>query len=56
MSGHHHLPIDPKTPPPRLTWRGLREPACLFAYVLHYRRKFVAAGPCPIRDEPDEVQ
>jgi ATP-binding cassette subfamily B protein len=40
------LPIDPKAPAARLTWAGLREAARLFAYVLPYRRKFVAAHLC----------
>lgn len=34
MRGRHHLPIDPKAPPPRLTWSGLREAAGLLAYLL----------------------
>jgi ATP-binding cassette subfamily B protein len=40
------LPIDPKAPPTRLTWAALREAARLFAYVLPYRVKFVAAHVC----------
>jgi ATP-binding cassette subfamily B protein len=48
MRRHHHLPIDPKAPPARLTWGGLREAARLFAYLLPYRRKFVAAHLCLI--------
>jgi ATP-binding cassette subfamily B protein len=43
MRGHHHLPGDPKAPPTRLTWAGLREVARLFTYLLPYRRKFVIA-------------
>src|SRR5262249_33150831 len=46
MRGHHHLPIDPKAPPTRLTWGGLREVARLFTYLLPYRRKFIAAHLC----------
>jgi ABC-type multidrug transport system fused ATPase/permease subunit len=46
MRRHHHLPIDSKAPPPRLTWGGLREAAHLLAYLLPYRRKFVAAHLC----------
>jgi ATP-binding cassette subfamily B protein len=42
------LPIDSKTPPTRLTWEGLREAARLLAYLLPYRRKFVAAHLCLI--------
>ena len=46
MRGRHEPRIDPKTPPPRLSWEGLREAARLLAYVLPYRRKFVAAHLC----------
>jgi ATP-binding cassette subfamily B protein len=46
MRGRHYLPIDPKAPPTRLTWGGVREAARLFAYVLPYRGKFVAAHLC----------
>jgi ATP-binding cassette subfamily B protein len=43
MRGNRRSPLDLKAPPARLTWGGLREAARLFAYVLPYRRKFVAA-------------
>jgi ATP-binding cassette subfamily B protein len=43
MRGRHHWPVDPKAPPARLTWGALREAARLFAYLLPYRRKFIAA-------------
>jgi ABC-type multidrug transport system fused ATPase/permease subunit len=46
MRGRHPLPIDSKTPPARLTWKGLREVVRLLAYLLPYRRKFVAAHLC----------
>ena len=46
MRGRHHFPIDSKTPPTRLTWGGLREAGRLLAYLLPYRRKFVAAHLC----------
>ncbi len=46
MRGRHHYPIDSKTPPTRLTWGGLREAGRLLAYLLPYRRKFVAAHLC----------
>src|SRR5579884_4356445 len=46
MRGRHHLPIDSKTPPTPLTWGGLREAGRLLAYLLPYRRKFVAAHLC----------
>jgi ABC-type multidrug transport system fused ATPase/permease subunit len=46
MRGRHHLPIDPKAPSTRLTWRGLREAARLLAYLLPYHRKFLAAHLC----------
>jgi ABC-type multidrug transport system fused ATPase/permease subunit len=46
MRGRHHSPIDRKAPPPRLTWSGLREAACLLAYLLPYLRKFLAANLC----------
>jgi ATP-binding cassette subfamily B protein len=48
MKGRPHLPIDPKAPPTRLTWGGLREAARLLAYLLPYRRKFAAAHLCLI--------
>jgi ATP-binding cassette subfamily B protein len=40
------LPVDPKEPRVHLTWAALREAARLFAYVLPYRRKFIAAHLC----------
>jgi ATP-binding cassette subfamily B protein len=43
MRGNHRAPGDPKAPPFRLTWGGLREAARLLAYLLPYRRKFIAA-------------
>src|SRR6516165_10109154 len=46
MKGHRHLPMDPKAPPAQLTWRGLREAARLLAYLLPYRRKFIASHLC----------
>ncbi len=46
MRGRHHFPIDSKTPPTRLTWGGLREAGRLLAYLLPYRRKFIAAHLC----------
>jgi len=46
MRGNRRAPIDPSTPPARLTRGGLREAARLLAYLLPYRRKFVAAHLC----------
>ena len=46
MRGNHRSPVDPKALSARITWAGLREAARLFAYVLPYRRKFVAAHLC----------
>src|SRR5437868_2002842 len=46
MRGRHHLPVDPKEPRVRLTWAALREAARLLAYLLPYRRKFIAAHLC----------
>jgi ATP-binding cassette subfamily B protein len=40
------LAVDPKEPRVRLSWAALREAARLFAYVLPYRRKFIAAHLC----------
>src|SRR5215468_6535866 len=45
MRGNHRPPVD-KAPSARITWAGLREAARLFAYLLPYRRKFVAANLC----------
>src|SRR5262249_38229182 len=46
MRGNRRAPIDPSTPPVRLSWGGLREAARLLAYLLPYRRKFIAAHLC----------
>src|SRR5215471_18870098 len=46
MRRHHRLPTDSKTAPARITWGGLREATRLFAYLLPYRRKFIAAHLC----------
>jgi ABC-type multidrug transport system fused ATPase/permease subunit len=46
MRGRHHIAIDSKTPPTRLTWGRLREAGRLLAYLLPYRRKFIAAHLC----------
>jgi ABC-type multidrug transport system fused ATPase/permease subunit len=46
MRGRHHMAVDPKEPRVRLTWAALREAARLFAYLVPYRRKFIAAHMC----------
>ena len=46
MRGRHRLPVDPKEPRVRLTRAALREAARLFAYLLPYWRKFIAAHLC----------
>ncbi len=46
MRRPHHSPIGAKAPPTRLTWGGLREASGLLAYLLPYRRKFIAAHLC----------
>src|SRR5205809_2949633 len=43
MSHFHRSSPAPDTPPARITHEGLREVARLFAYLLPYRLKFVAA-------------
>src|SRR5262245_10974927 len=45
MTRNHRSPTA-DVPPARITWGGLREAARLFAYVLPYRRKFIAAQLC----------
>jgi ATP-binding cassette subfamily B protein len=46
MNRNPRLPLTDTVPPARITWKGLREGARIFAYLLPYWRKFAAAQLC----------